>query len=344
MKDDFENELNQHMNKEGKLPDNVRHSLDNSYNIIQQQTKRKKSNIVWKVVTSAACALFATGILLTNEQVMASITNLFNFDDKGIDRAVTEGFSRENNSVAKNENVEIILEQQFSDSNKIGLSFQLDFKDPTLLEDIVELSMDYRIKNGNGEYIMEFIPDTKPLKGKPLKYSAGVDHRYTITDKNKGISQFEAVITSNAGQLPNLKDAVLEIETINLFREDSNLQEINGEWNLPITNKNDYKTIEYVMDDKASLIQVIDAKANPTSTSLTFTVDGVYIDENKFMDMKIFDENEKEYASDNGYSMDIDKKHNKTSISANFQLTSYDDAKKLKLVIEGIGEVELLRK
>lgn len=37
-------------------------------------------------------------------------------------------------------------------------------------------------------------------------------------------------------------------------------------------------------------------------------------------------------------------KNNKTIISTNFPITSYNNSEKLKLIVEGIGEVELFKK
>lgn len=96
--------------------------------------------------------------------------------------------------------------------------------------------------------------------------------------------------------------------------------------------------MEYKVENNTSKIEIISAKSDPTSFNVTFAVDGKYENENTFSGMKLIDKKGKEYLS-NGYSMDSE--NNKTTISTNFPLSSYDNVDKLKLIIGSIGEVEL---
>ena len=98
MKNSFEKEFNQIMSEKKEIPVKVRQSLDQSYDIIRAKSKKKKVNFIWKRVAAAACALIVTGVVLTNENVMASINEFFNFGDKGIEQAINNGFIQENNS------------------------------------------------------------------------------------------------------------------------------------------------------------------------------------------------------------------------------------------------------
>ncbi|WP_438318920.1 DUF4179 domain-containing protein [Sporosarcina sp. FA9] len=347
MKTEFDKEFEQVMSQEKEMPMNVRKSLDSIYNTIQTQSKKKKNRFIWKQVTAAACALIIAGAVLTNEQVRASINDLFSFGDKGIDRAITEGFLQENNSTATDQNVKITLKQNFSDANKVGMSFQLEFEDPAILENgVTTVTMDYRLKNGDGEYIVEFIPDTKTLKGNG-GYASGLTDHNPLIDVKAGIVQYDVILDSNKGELPILKDAVVEIESINIFRgfEFASLTKIDGKWDLAVVNHeidNPISIIEYAMDDPSSIIQVVSAKANPTSLNLKFTVDQVYEDDTPFVfSMKIIDEKGNEYEVE---GFNIDTRDHQTHISTNFPVTSYDHFDKLKFIIEGIGEVELLKK
>ena len=305
--------------------------------------RRKRLNVIWKRVAAAACALIATGVVLTNENVMASINELFNFGDKGIEQAVNNGFIQENNSTVTDNGIKITLDKHFSDANKLGLSFQLVFEDSSILNKAREVSMDYRLKNGDGEYIDEFIPDTKSLKG-DNKYITGAENQNPILDVRTGRIQYDVLSDSNEGVIPPLKDAIIEVESVNVFYNTGEFKKIDGNWGLSVANKNKEKSnviIQYAMQDKSSVIQVSKANANPTSLNLTFSLDGKYENENTFADMKIVDEDGNEYGV-TGFRMST--KNNKTIISTNFQTTSYNNSKKLKLIVEGIGEVELFKK
>ncbi|MGM9949059.1 MAG: DUF4179 domain-containing protein [Lysinibacillus sp.] len=345
MKDNFEKELEQVMKEEKEIPGNVRESLDQTYDIIRAKSKKKKARFVWKRFAAVACAIIITGVILTNEQVMAGINGFFNFGDKGIDRAVTEGFTQEDDSTATDQGISITLVRHFSDANNIGMSFQIIFEDPAVLKNVEEIHMDYRLKNGDGEYIAEFIPDTKPLKG-TNRYTSAPEFHTPILDTKTGKVQWDVLIDSHTGTIPALEDAVVEIESINVFSGvERELEKIDGKWHLPIDNKSAEggSVIEYVMNDSASIIQVSTAKATPTSMNVVFSLDGVSYDENAFAHhMKIIDGNGEEYKSDRGFSSE--KRHGEVVISTNFPITSYNNSSKLKLVVEGIGEVELLKK
>ncbi|WP_203289490.1 DUF4179 domain-containing protein [Metabacillus sp. cB07] len=345
MKDNFENEMNQAMNKEREIPAKVRQSIEQSYDLIRVKSKKKKVSYIWKQAAAAACALFITGAVLSNEHVMAGVNEFFSFGDKGIEQAAKHGFIQENTSAAADQNIKIALSRYFSDKNKAGMSFELTFEDPSILVGAQEVTMDYRVKNGDGEYIAEFIPDTKALKGNNSHLFIS-DSRNPLMDKESGEIQYDVIGESHKGQIPALKGAVVEVESVNVFYGTNDMKKIDGKWELAAADSNMLKenfSVQYVMKDGTSAINVSKAETNPTSLNLTFSLEGVYEDENLFAHrMKMIDEDGNEYKADSGFSMD--RQTNKTIISTNFPVTSYNQSTKLKLIIEGIGEADLTRK
>ncbi|MCM3737381.1 DUF4179 domain-containing protein [Bacillus cytotoxicus] len=297
---------------------------------------------MWRKFAAAACCFVIAGSIFTNEHVRANINKLFDFNDKGIERAVDEGFTQKSNSKATDKGITVALDRYFADTNKVGFSFQLTFEDTNIIKkQVKKVSFDYRLKNGDGEYIMESIPDTKPLKGKKMYMSKAEDKNPSIDGKN-GKVQYDVVFESNQGVIPKLKDAVLEIESVNVFYENDELKKIDGVWNLPVADtKKEEVMVEYKQTETNSHIQIISAKANPTSLNLTFSVDEVVVDENTFINMKMIDETGKEYKS-KGYSMGVE--NDKTTVHVNFPITSYDKANTLKIQMKKFGEVELVRK
>ncbi|QTD43120.1 DUF4179 domain-containing protein [Sporosarcina sp. Te-1] len=346
MKKDLEKELEQIMTEKVEMPSHVRKSLDQTYTMIQQKSKKKRKRMVWTRSAVAVCALLMTGVILSNEQVRANIDGFFNFGDRGVDQAVSLGFAQNGVSTATDQGITVTLDKSFSDPSKIGLSFSLEFEDTSILKNDVSLvTMDYRVKNGDGEYLVEFIPDTKPLKGNG-GYTSGLDDRNTMLNKNDGTIQYHVVIDSNQAAFPDLRDAVVEVESINIFSEFSEaglLQKIDGKWDLPIPEQDgDVKTIEYVQDDTNSKLQVLSAHANLSSLNVQFTMGQVYEDETPFVwSMKLVDEEGNGYYP-GGFSMD--SKKGQTIISANFPVTANDSYDQVTLVVEGIGEVELKKK
>lgn len=343
MKNNFEKELSHMMNEERKIPGNVRQSVDQAYDLIRSKGKKKKVHFVWKRIAAVACAFIVTGIVLTNEHVIAGINGFFNFGDQGVEQALNNGFSQANDSVATDKDIQIALGNYFLDTNKLGMSFQLEFEDPTVLKNMEDMSIDYRIKNGDGEYIVEFIPDTKPLKGEN-RYISGLDYHLLNVDESTGRAQLDVLMESHQGNLPTLEDGVVEVESVNVFYNVDELEKIDGDWKLSVTNpdkQNVDSLVQYVMQDTSSSIQVSEANANPTSLHISFKVEGTYDDENTFVDqMKVIDEDGNEYFS-NGFSREV--RNNETIISTNFPFTSYTTSKKLTLIVDGVGEVELIK-
>lgn len=339
----MDKEFNDAMSKEHEIPDHVRQTLDRTYDKIRIKSRKKKKHIVWTRMTAAACCLLLVGIASTSEPVKAAISGIFNFNDAGIEQAMIGGFAEETDQSATNQQVQITLDSYFSDYNKIGFSFQLLFEDPTLLgdEEAEWFSLDVRLKNGDGEYIVELIPDTKPLYGKNEYSSGGMDSGIII-EQETGKAQYDTVFEASAGNFPILSNAVIEIESINVFYANGDLKKINGKWNFPLNEiSKPFEVVKYEAQ-KSDEIEMIKADGTPTSLAVIFSVDGVPEDEAHipFPNMKVVDEKGIEYESG---SVSITGKNEQTIISTTFPISTYGHDSKLKLIV-GNEEVQLTRK
>ncbi|HDX9587429.1 TPA: hypothetical protein ROX98_000341 [Bacillus pseudomycoides] len=206
------------------------------------------------------------------------------------------------------------------------------------------MSFDYRLKNGDGKYIMEYIPDTKPLKGKKMYLSRAEDKNPSIDGKS-GKVQYDVVFELNQGAIPKLKDAVIEIESVNIFYENEEIKKFDGIWNLPIENntKEEEKVkFEYEAVKASPHLELISAKVNPTSLNIAFSIDKIIEDENEFIDMKVVDNKGTEYTSSGGYRTDV--KDGKMIIYTNFPISSYDEMESVTLKTRNFGEIKLKKK
>lgn len=339
MEDNFEKQLVKALNEEKEMPSLVRISLDSTYDRIRTLPKKKNKSVL-KIVAAVCCIVIA-GTLASNESVRAGIKTFFNFNDEGIEKAVNNGFINETSNSDYDNGIKATLDSYFADSNKIGFSIKLKFEDLKMLSGVDKVSLDYRIKNGDGEYIVESIPDTKPLKGRSQYMCSSIEQNSEFDVKNSEV-QYDEINESNKGGIPKLENAVIEVETVKFFKDNTMLKGIDGTWNLKLNEGKpiSVNSVEYKAKNNTSKIEIISAKSSPTSFNIIFAVDGKYEDENTFAgeNMKLLDENGKEYKF-NGYGMDF--KDNKTIVSTNFSLSSYDNIDKLKLIISSIGEVEL---
>lgn len=343
MEDNFEKQLAEALDEEREMPTVVRIALDNTYDRIRAKSKKKNKSTL--KIAVAACCIIISGAMLSNKSVRASIKTFFNFNDKGVEQAVNKGYINENSISALDNGVKVTLDSYFADSNKMGLAFKLKFDDSKILKDKVDrISLDYRIKNGNGEYIEEAIPDTKTLKGNN-KYISSISSKNSEPDTKTNEVQYDIVLESNTGSIPKLQNAVVEVEAVKVFyKGNEKFKNIDGIWNLKLgeikSNTADY--VQYKAETNSSKIQIVSSKAEPTSFNISFSVGGKCDDMETFMgeNMKLIDEKGKEYIA-TGFT--IDSQNNRTVVSANFPLSSYDNIGKFKLVIKAVGEVQFTK-
>lgn len=339
----LEKELKHMLNEKKEMPLMVRQSLDQTYDVIRKKSIKKKRTFNPQVIIAiAASACLVVGLGLSNDHVMASINKWLGFDDKGVEQAVNNGMLQEDHHSVTDQGVKIAINDHFSDENKLGLSFQLAFDHPSMLKHVENVSLDYRLKNGDGQYIEEFIPDTKPLKGKN-RYTSFFDYQNPFIDEKSGMVQFNTLSDSSEGTIPKLKDAVIEIESINIFDNTGKLKKINGHWNLSLSNnKKAEEMIQYKIKNVSSAIQVLKARSTPTALNIVLSLKGIdkERDEKLPSDMVIVDEAGHEYRIKGLHSI---SKNNETIISANFPISSYNQHKKLELMIKGIEKIHLIK-
>jgi len=342
----FEKELENELRKVVEVPIVVRKSLDNAYELIKNKRKKKKN--LWKRGIVAACCLIMVGTLLTNEKVKAMISPFLNFNDKGIERSVKEGLVQINSGSSVDKKIKISLDSYFYDSNKLGLSFKLKFDDIKLLKgDIDRIGLFYSVKNGNGEYISENTSGEKPIKGKGEIVELTFE-KNPIMDFKNGEVQYDVVLESSKGNIPKLENANIQVESVNIFYKETyedfykevndKLKAIDGTWNIAINNKQEkVNNVEYVAPNNKSKIEILSAKASPTSFNLKFAINTIFKNKKLFFieSIKLVDEKGMEYEF-NGW--DLEEKEGKTIISTNLPVSSYENLNKYKLIFSNIEE------
>lgn len=275
MEDKFEKDLADAMQSDIEITETVRKSLDDTYSIIRK--KKRSRNLLFnrRWIAAAVCSALLTIALLSNETVRAVIKPFFNFGDKGIERAVDEEMLQQNKSSATDQNIRVTLDNLAYDSNKLGLSFKLKFEDKKILKgDIQKVGIEYRIKNGNGDYIIEVVNDDKQLKGKNnIKYSLTEDNSFL--DFKNGDVRCNFLFESSKGRIPGLENAVIEVESVIIFYKKGSLKKIDGSWNLSIDNNKQTKDkdVEYAAASNTSKVNILSAKATSTSFNISFALD-----------------------------------------------------------------------
>lgn len=341
MENNFEKELVDVLQQDVEIPDIVRRSLDNTYDMIKRKRKNNNRVFIRRGVAAAVCSILLVGSLLSNDTVRAVIKPFFNFGDKGVERVVDEGMIQQNNSSATDQNIRVTLDNYFYDSNKLGMSFKLNFNDKKILKgDIRSFGLQYRIKNGNGEYIHESVSDDKPLKGKNDIISS-ISSKNPIMDLKNGEVECDLVLESSKGSIPKLENTKVEVERVVIFYKKGNesAKIINGSWNLAIDNSKQIKIkeVEYVAVNNNSKIKILSAKASPTSFNVSFALDVIPTNSKtlEIQEMKLIGENGEVY---NCTVQNIEVSGSKIIVSTNFSVSSLESNNKYKLSLSKIGE------
>lgn len=330
---------NERVRQLGNVPNHIRKALDETYNDIRKKSSiRKKKNMVQRSI-GAAVALIVIGVIATNENVQASFTQLFFSNDRGAQLAIDEGFVNDDRATISDESINITKDQHFYDGRKLGISLSILFDEWTQLQNVVDVTLDYRLVNGDGTYLLEMIPDTKPLKGDGLHYFQ-VGSEQSKLNNSEGSVKMELLFSAIGDEEFSINDSVLNIETVKLWYDDGTFKSVDGEWNLSLSNMDQEHTgdpVQYKANGEDDAINIIKATAYPTSLFVQFEIDGDLSAE--FLQINILNEYDEIYEM-GGYQVKLTDEKT-TVISGNFPLSVFEDLEEMTLQIVGIGEVML---
>lgn len=231
MKKRLDDHLHEEMNKEQEIPGVVRQAFNDSYATIRSKSKKKKTkSLVKPLTTAAACAVLASGVLLSNDKVFAKLQEFLGLEDPGIELATQNGDVQYSSVSQSSQDVTLILENTFTDTYRVGLEFDILQSDINVI-DIREVSIEYRIYDATGKEIDAHVSDTKPLASQG--YTTNLEMN-TLKGTDQSIT-LALLLQSNELAWPSLDDAQLVIETIHFYTVKEELVTVNGEW--PFTLK-----------------------------------------------------------------------------------------------------------
>ncbi|UNC91226.1 DUF4179 domain-containing protein [Candidatus Contubernalis alkaliaceticus] len=339
MEKNFEKKINKILQEDSEIPKSVRTALDNTYSEIKKYGKKEKINMFWKKGIVAAVCILILGVLATNSSVIANIKGFLGFNDSGIERTVDEGLLQPIDSMVSNQNITISLDSYLYDSYKMAFIMTAKFEEADLLKGIDDVVLDFRVKNVDGIYIVENIPDTKPLKADNLPHIINAFSVHSYIDDTKPEVQFYFVIESIKGQIPKIENAVVEVETIRLFSSNNLLKEIDGQWDLAL-NEDGYlerEIVKYTAQKQSSDIEILSAVSTPTSFNVSFVLNTVIEGSGGLFQMKLISENGEEFE---GQGFVMEENEGKTIITTNFRASAFHNSSKYTLRVFLIGPPE----
>lgn len=336
MENSFEKKMYKILQEDLEIPKTIRTSLDSTYSQIKEYSRKERVNMFWKRGLVAAVCILALGLLAANSSVMATIKSFLGFKDSGIERTVDEGLLLPIGSTVSEQEVTLSLDSYLYDSYKMAFIMTAQFEDAGLLKGIDDVGLDFRVKNGDGMYIAEYIPDTKPLKADSLPHVITSISVNKHIDDAKSEVQFYYILESIKGQIPRIKDAIVEVETIKLFAPNNKFRNIDGQWNLVLTEDNYLEDglTRYSAQKQSSDIEVLSAVSAPTSFNISFVLNTVFGESSGLFQMKLIDENGEEFG-DQGFMME--ENDGKTIITTNFKVSALHSSNKYTLQVFSIG-------
>ncbi len=336
MENNFEKKIYEVLHDNKEIPAAVRTALDNTYGEIKKYRKKARVNMFWKKGLVAAACILVLGMLAANSSVIAGIKGFLGFRDAGIGKIVDEGLLKPIDSEASDKNIAFSLDGYLYDAYKMAFIMTAGFEDADLLQGIDEVNLDFRVKNGDGTYITEIIPDTKPLKAGTLPHVINSFSMVKDIDYVKSEIQFYVVLESIKGRIPKLREAVVEVETIRFFTANNKLKEIDGQWNLAL-NEDGYlgeEIVKYRAQKQSPDLEVLSALSAPTCFHITFALNTKVEGSGGLFQMKLIAENGEEFG-DQGFMMEEDK--GKTIVTTNFQASAFRGPSEYTLRVFSIG-------
>jgi len=336
MKKSLDDRLHEEMNREQELPEIVQKAFNRSYEEIRSKTTKKIKKRWWKPISAAAaCAVLASGVILSNDTAMAKLKAFLGFqEDAGIELASQNGEVQYVGVSQSSQNVTVTLENTFADAYRVGLQFKILPKSMDI-RDIQHISIEYRIYDSKGKEIDAHVSDTKPLTSKGL---AGNTEERMLKGTDQSII-LEQILQSNDQAWPSLDNAQLVIETIHFFTEKKGIVHINGEWSFTLTPTK-VVTQSFEAEKAVEGIQLQSATLTNGSMHVSLMVDAdLYEDENQFFKWALTNEKgEAFYAR----GANIELKDGKTVVNLVYPYSIWNKEKQISLDVKGYGKLKLI--
>lgn len=344
MKQSFEKEFSQLMGQKTPVSQMSRVKFDQAYEQIRQQQVTSNSQISkrqgwWPRLVVVAIGIILLTTILAQQPVIAKLQDLLGFNSEW-KRGLAENIIKENQGSVSDQGIIISLTENLSTRDAIGFSYRIVFENTKLLEGAQKVNMDYRIKNGNGQYLVEFIPDTKAFKGDQQWHSQYINEMANVVKESDSVSGTEQYISYN-DTVPLLKGAVLEIESVRLFYEGDQTKIIEGQWVIPLEDGDERggnSLVVYEPQANNPDIIIHQAEVSATKMTISFSVigkSGIELETQRF---HVKDQSGKMFKNN---SYQLVNEETQPVIVASFPLTNQEEEQILTLYLDDVGEVVL---
>ncbi|MEG2892429.1 MAG: hypothetical protein RR840_03600 [Clostridium sp.] len=337
--DNLDKKISKMLNDEDTIPSEVRERIDATYSSIENKKTRR-----FPLKGVAAALVVASSVVMFSTTSFAEIKDFLGFKDHAISTAVENGFVEKGKVKVINNGVEIRLGSQTADKSKIAIEFETLFSDKTVIKDVNDIHIKYKVLDSKGKVVAgNLVDDNDGIK----ESLASIDYivlggECKITSKNEdsGVIKGTMLIDSNFGDLPKLTNHKIQIEKIYLIdNKNDKVKQIEGKWVLPLDLKESNTHINYKVVEATKGIKVKSITSTELATNIIFQLDREVEDESDLFgdNLYIIDSKGKRYDHNGCY---LNRENGKSELAINFNLSSYDNVEEFKLITKKYGEVK----
>jgi hypothetical protein len=302
---------------------NFQDELNNKYTSTENVKERIKFWQKYKIerfaIISLVTMFIGTGVVFASYNIIDKFWN----NKDGVKTALQYGYVQ-NIDMNYNEqnNLGIKIDSLLIDNSNFALvlnynnTFNLKNVDDILLNDLV-------IKDENNNIIFE--------DGNANNLSTSYTSEVAI---DKGTIKQAILLENLNNTYPNSQKIYISFSKVTLFKSQKNIKEINGPWNFEINVTDKFlnrKAINYTAN-KNEDVSIIKAELTSTGLDIEMILNKPLTDEDIIRNMKIQDENGKDYSTTG--IIDIQNKSTKPKIKASFSITQFNAQDNLKLIIK----------
>jgi len=343
--DNLEKDLIRLKAEEVKIPKCVSNKINNAFEEIRKDNKKKNHFIKRKGIVAVAVVIIILGM---TPSVRAAINDFVSsFKNPGIENAQMNNYIQPINDMSvATDKVDIKLNNIMVDKSKIILDYEMNFKGDDINLNLSENNLFYWNmslcdENGNELYRQVYEEDEN-IKTENVNSSifTGGEQKFEKDSIDSKKGHYRVMVTSNEATIPKISKLNIKINKIKI--EQLKIDELLN-WNSTVVlddKFNNYKTIEYKWNNSEN-IKVYKAESVPTGISMEFLNSAKGRDAmDDVSNMKLLTESGEEYSL-SGASVEENGDVDRYRMMFN-GITSFQDVDKFTLEIKNpkLGTVD----
>ena len=315
MKQAIDKEIEKRIKHTPGISKETRVALDKTYqgisdeSVVERPIKKMKR---WSLPT-ALVVIPLLFVIFTNKQVLGAINEILGFTSSWRQDVSTDLWKDNDSSVMAND-VTVTVTKVLSTRQSFSFDYEVMFQEGTKVDKIDFMNMSFRVKNGDGTYVFESLNDLSDYVNYPTQL--GFETMDTSFEKSeeshtlKGNQTFigateytwgdEGLLNKQAGQFPQLKGAIIEIDELYVGRGDGKEAKIiKGPWHIPVESvQKEDQVVQMVGTNETGKIRLNESFLTSTYLYVSFDVPSLMNEELELVHFYVLDNKGQIYHTD----------------------------------------------